>query len=65
MLETVSALFLRADGRVLLGLRASWKRAWADHWTRSAAGSRRARRWMTRLSANAERRSVWRRCPIG
>jgi 8-oxo-dGTP diphosphatase len=32
MLETVSALFLRADGRVLLGLRASWKRAWADHW---------------------------------
>ena len=32
MLETVHALFLRADGRVLLGLRASWKRAWADHW---------------------------------
>lgn len=32
MLETVSALFLRADGRVPLGLRASWKRAWADHW---------------------------------
>ena len=26
MLETVSALFLRADGRVLLGLRASWKK---------------------------------------
>lgn len=32
MQETVSALFLRADGRVLLGLRAAWKRAWADHW---------------------------------
>jgi 8-oxo-dGTP pyrophosphatase MutT (NUDIX family) len=32
MLETVSALFLRSDGRVLLGLRAAWKRAWADHW---------------------------------
>ncbi|MGW9328998.1 NUDIX hydrolase [Bosea sp. NPDC055594] len=30
--ETVSALFLRTDGKVLLGLRASWKRAWADHW---------------------------------
>lgn len=30
--ETVSALFLRSDGKVLLGLRASWKRAWADHW---------------------------------
>ncbi|GAU84897.1 nudix hydrolase family protein [Bosea sp. BIWAKO-01] len=32
MLETVSALFVNPESKVLLGLRASWKRAWADHW---------------------------------
>lgn len=32
MTETVSALFVSPDATVLLGLRASWKRAWADHW---------------------------------
>jgi len=32
MLETVSALFVDADRRVLLGLRAAWKQAWPGHW---------------------------------
>jgi len=32
MLETVSALFVDADQKVLLGLRAAWKRAWPGHW---------------------------------
>ena len=32
MLETVSALFVDADRKVLLGLRATWKRAWPGHW---------------------------------
>lgn len=36
--ETVSALFLAVDGRVLLGLRAPWKRAWPGHW--DAVGGR-------------------------
>lgn len=32
MLETVSALFVDRDRKVLLGLRAVWKRAWPGHW---------------------------------
>jgi len=32
MLETVSALFVDRDRKVLLGLRAAWKRAWPGHW---------------------------------
>lgn len=32
MIETVSALFVTPDSRVLLGLRASWKQAWPGHW---------------------------------
>ena len=32
MLETVSALFVDADRKVLLGLRAVWKQAWPGHW---------------------------------
>ena len=32
MIETVSALFVDADEKVLLGLRAAWKRAWPCHW---------------------------------
>lgn len=32
MVETVSALFVSSETKVLLGLRASWKRAWPDHW---------------------------------
>lgn len=30
--RTVGALFIRPDGKVLLGLRAPSKRSWADHW---------------------------------
>jgi 8-oxo-dGTP pyrophosphatase MutT (NUDIX family) len=30
--RTVGALFIRADGRVLLGLRAPTKKAWPGHW---------------------------------
>jgi 8-oxo-dGTP diphosphatase len=30
--NTVSALFIRPDGKILLGLRASAKRSWPDHW---------------------------------
>lgn len=32
MLETVGALFVDADQKVLLGLRAVWKQAWPGHW---------------------------------
>ena len=32
MVHTVGALFLDRSGRVLLGLRAPWKRAWPCHW---------------------------------
>ncbi len=32
MPETVSALFVDRDRKVLLGLRAVWKRAWPGHW---------------------------------
>ena len=32
MIETVSALFVDADRKVLLGLRAVWKQAWPGHW---------------------------------
>jgi len=32
MLETVSALFVDLDRKVLLGLRAVWKQAWPGHW---------------------------------
>lgn len=32
MLETVSALFVDRDRKVLLGLRAVWKQAWPGHW---------------------------------
>lgn len=38
MVETVSALFVSSETKVLLGLRASWKRAWPDHW--DAVGGR-------------------------
>ena len=30
--RTVGALFIRSDGRVLLGLRAPSKKAWPSHW---------------------------------
>ena len=30
--KTVGALFIREDGRILLGLRAAWKKAWPCHW---------------------------------
>jgi 8-oxo-dGTP diphosphatase len=30
--RTVGALFINLSGRVLLGLRAPWKRAWPRHW---------------------------------
>jgi mutator protein MutT len=30
--ETVGALFIGEDGRILLGLRAPWKKAWPGHW---------------------------------
>lgn len=30
--ETVGALFIGEDGRILLGLRAPWKKAWPSHW---------------------------------
>ena len=30
--RTVGALFIRPDGKVLLGLRAPSKKAWPDHW---------------------------------
>lgn len=29
---TVGALLVNEDAQVLLGLRASWKKAWPDHW---------------------------------
>ncbi|PLP56282.1 NUDIX hydrolase [Mesorhizobium loti] len=29
---TVGALFINDEGKVLLGLRAAWKRAWPAHW---------------------------------
>ncbi|MDX3807389.1 NUDIX hydrolase [Bosea thiooxidans] len=32
MLETVSALFVDRHQKVLLGLRARWKRAWPGYW---------------------------------
>jgi 8-oxo-dGTP diphosphatase len=30
--KTVGALFISEDGRILLGLRAAWKKAWPCHW---------------------------------
>jgi mutator protein MutT len=30
--ETVGGLLVDADGRVLFGLRAPWKKAWPEHW---------------------------------
>jgi 8-oxo-dGTP diphosphatase len=30
--KTVGALFISQDGKVLLGLRAPWKKAWPSHW---------------------------------
>ena len=30
--RTVGALFVGEDGRILLGLRAPWKKAWPCHW---------------------------------
>jgi 8-oxo-dGTP diphosphatase len=30
--KTVGALFISTNGQVLLGLRASWKKVWPDHW---------------------------------
>jgi 8-oxo-dGTP diphosphatase len=30
--KTVGALFISKDGRILLGLRAAWKKAWPCHW---------------------------------
>jgi 8-oxo-dGTP diphosphatase len=30
--KTVGALFIREDGRILLGLRAPWKKVWPCHW---------------------------------
>jgi len=32
MIETVGALIISRDRKVLLGLRAPWKRAWPSHW---------------------------------
>ena len=32
LIETVGALLIRPDGEVLLGLRASWKKVWPQHW---------------------------------
>jgi 8-oxo-dGTP diphosphatase len=32
ILKTVGALFISQDGRILLGLRASWKKVWPCHW---------------------------------
>lgn len=30
--STVGALFISQDGKVLLGLRAAWKKVWPGHW---------------------------------
>jgi 8-oxo-dGTP diphosphatase len=30
--KTVGALFIDEDGKILLGLRAPWKKAWPGHW---------------------------------
>ena len=30
--KTVGALFINQDGKVLLGLRAAWKKVWPCHW---------------------------------
>jgi len=30
--RTVGALFIGEDGKILLGLRAPWKKAWPGHW---------------------------------
>jgi 8-oxo-dGTP diphosphatase len=30
--KTVGALFIRQDGKILLGLRAPWKKTWPRHW---------------------------------
>jgi 8-oxo-dGTP pyrophosphatase MutT (NUDIX family) len=30
--KTAGALFIGADGKILLGLRAPWKKAWPCHW---------------------------------
>ena len=30
--KTVGALFIREDGKILLGLRAPWKKVWPCHW---------------------------------
>ena len=30
--KTVGALFIRGDRKVLLGLRAPWKKSWPSHW---------------------------------
>jgi 8-oxo-dGTP pyrophosphatase MutT (NUDIX family) len=30
--STVGALFIDRDGKVLLGLRAAWKKVWPCHW---------------------------------
>jgi 8-oxo-dGTP diphosphatase len=32
ILSTVGALFISQNGKVLLGLRAPWKRVWPNHW---------------------------------
>jgi 8-oxo-dGTP pyrophosphatase MutT (NUDIX family) len=32
MMKTVGALLISANGTVLLGLRACWKKVWPDHW---------------------------------